>query len=286
MLEVGPYRYSALASRRPADGELVLLLHGFPETSYEWRAQLERWATAGYRAVAPDQRGYAAGARPDRARRVPRRPPRRRRVRVRRRARRRPLPPRRATTGAASSPGTPARRGAADSPACARSPSCPPRTRCRSAPRCTAGDDQPSGRATCEWFRSPDAEAGWLADDAALLARGLRRAPADAAAEYLRVFTADGGAALTGGSTGTAPTTSDAPDGAITAPTLYVWSTDDVALGREAAEGTAAQVVGSVPLRGARRREPLDPRGGPRRPQRPAAGAPRHHLSARVEHPR
>ena len=58
------------------------------------------------------------------------------------------------------------------------------------------------------------------------------------------MFTADGGAALTGGLTGTGPTTSAAPDGPITAPTMYVWSTDDVALGREAAEGTAAEVSG------------------------------------------
>jgi len=48
----------------PADGELVLLLHGFPETSYAWRHQLEALAGAGYRAVAFDQRGYSPGARP------------------------------------------------------------------------------------------------------------------------------------------------------------------------------------------------------------------------------
>ena len=57
-LTVGPFRYSALADG-PADGDLVLLLHGFPETSYEWRAQLAALGRAGYRAVAPDQRGYA-----------------------------------------------------------------------------------------------------------------------------------------------------------------------------------------------------------------------------------
>src|SRR5438093_5183763 len=62
-LVVGPYRYAARAAG-PADGELVLLLHGFPETSYEWRAQLDSLAAAGYRAVAPDQRGYTPGARP------------------------------------------------------------------------------------------------------------------------------------------------------------------------------------------------------------------------------
>src|SRR3954470_19516405 len=48
----------------PEDGRLVLLLHGFPQSSYSWRSQLEALGAAGYRAVAPDQRGYASGARP------------------------------------------------------------------------------------------------------------------------------------------------------------------------------------------------------------------------------
>jgi pimeloyl-ACP methyl ester carboxylesterase len=48
----------------PADGRRVLLLHGFPQTSWSWRAVLLALGDAGYRAVAPDQRGYAAGARP------------------------------------------------------------------------------------------------------------------------------------------------------------------------------------------------------------------------------
>lgn len=48
----------------PDDGELVLLLHGFPQTSWSWRHQLGALGAAGYRAVAPDQRGYSAGARP------------------------------------------------------------------------------------------------------------------------------------------------------------------------------------------------------------------------------
>jgi pimeloyl-ACP methyl ester carboxylesterase len=48
----------------PADGRPVLLLHGFPQTSWCWRAQLQALGEAGYRAVAPDQRGYSAGARP------------------------------------------------------------------------------------------------------------------------------------------------------------------------------------------------------------------------------
>jgi pimeloyl-ACP methyl ester carboxylesterase len=49
----------------PADGRLVVLLHGFPQTSHEWRHQLPALAEAGYRAVAFDQRGYSPGARPE-----------------------------------------------------------------------------------------------------------------------------------------------------------------------------------------------------------------------------
>ena len=50
----------------PPGGEPVLLLHGFPETRHMWRAQLEALGAAGYRAVAPDQLGYARDARPPR----------------------------------------------------------------------------------------------------------------------------------------------------------------------------------------------------------------------------
>jgi pimeloyl-ACP methyl ester carboxylesterase len=47
-----------------AGAPLVLLLHGFPQTRYTWRHQLPALAAAGYRALAPDQRGYSPGARP------------------------------------------------------------------------------------------------------------------------------------------------------------------------------------------------------------------------------
>jgi len=40
------------------DGPLVVLLHGFPETWWSWRHQLEPLAHAGFRVVAPDLRGY------------------------------------------------------------------------------------------------------------------------------------------------------------------------------------------------------------------------------------
>ncbi|HZY05887.1 MAG TPA: alpha/beta hydrolase [Anaeromyxobacteraceae bacterium] len=42
----------------PEDGPLALLLHGFPELSRSWRHQLPALAAAGWRAVAPDLRGY------------------------------------------------------------------------------------------------------------------------------------------------------------------------------------------------------------------------------------
>lgn len=45
-------------------GEPVVLLHGFPETSHMWIELMEALEGAGYRALAPDQRGYSPGARP------------------------------------------------------------------------------------------------------------------------------------------------------------------------------------------------------------------------------
>lgn len=46
------------------EGPLVLLLHGFPESWYSWRHQFGPLAEAGYRVVAPDQRGYARSEQP------------------------------------------------------------------------------------------------------------------------------------------------------------------------------------------------------------------------------
>jgi pimeloyl-ACP methyl ester carboxylesterase len=63
-LPVGDLVFDAVATG-PADGRLVLLLHGFPQTSWSWRLVMPALAAAGYRAVAPDQRGYSPGARPD-----------------------------------------------------------------------------------------------------------------------------------------------------------------------------------------------------------------------------
>jgi pimeloyl-ACP methyl ester carboxylesterase len=62
-IPVGDVTFDARAAG-PKDGEVVFLLHGFPETSYEWRHVLPVLGKAGFRAIAPDQRGYSPDARP------------------------------------------------------------------------------------------------------------------------------------------------------------------------------------------------------------------------------
>lgn len=47
------------------EGPLVLLCHGFPESWYSWRHQLRALAQAGFRALAPDMRGYGKTDRPE-----------------------------------------------------------------------------------------------------------------------------------------------------------------------------------------------------------------------------
>ena len=46
------------------DGPVVILLHGFPECWYGWRNQIVPLAAAGFRMIAPDQRGYNTSSKP------------------------------------------------------------------------------------------------------------------------------------------------------------------------------------------------------------------------------
>ena len=48
----------------PADGPLMFFLHGWPELGIIWRPQLEYFARAGYRCIAPDMRGYGGSSVP------------------------------------------------------------------------------------------------------------------------------------------------------------------------------------------------------------------------------
>lgn len=52
----------------PADGPVVVLLHGFAQFNTTWNAVIGRLTAEGYRCLAPNQRGYSRGARPTRRR--------------------------------------------------------------------------------------------------------------------------------------------------------------------------------------------------------------------------
>ncbi|WP_329048173.1 alpha/beta hydrolase [Streptomyces violaceus] len=64
-ISTGAGVFDAIAAG-PPEGRQVLLLHGFPRTGLVWQRQIEALAAHGYRVVAPDQRGYSPGARPQR----------------------------------------------------------------------------------------------------------------------------------------------------------------------------------------------------------------------------
>jgi pimeloyl-ACP methyl ester carboxylesterase len=59
----GAIRLHAVAAG-PQHGPLLLLLHGFPEFWYGWRHQIAPLAEAGFRVIAPDQRGYNTSSKP------------------------------------------------------------------------------------------------------------------------------------------------------------------------------------------------------------------------------
>lgn len=62
-IAVGEMVFDALVAG-DTEAPVVFLLHGFPQSSAQWRFQVPALAAAGYRVVAPDQRGYSPRARP------------------------------------------------------------------------------------------------------------------------------------------------------------------------------------------------------------------------------
>ena len=229
----------------PDDGELVLLLHGFPATSRSWLGVLPILGAAGYRAVAPDQRGSCAGARPseleayrldelvaDVARFADALGASRFHLvghdwgglvawvaGVR-------LSERLLTMTSVSTPHPDAFVAA------------------------LVGDtDQGQRSAYVEVLRTPGAEALLLADDAAVLRDAFGDAvPPTTIDEYLRVLGADEGAGLAGGMAWYRANDLADPLGPIAVPTLYVWSDGDPYLGPDAAAATAAFVTGPYRL--------------------------------------
>lgn len=63
-VDVGGVRLRVYDAGDP-DAPLVILAHGFPELAFSWRHQIPALAAAGYRVIAPDQRGYGGSSRPD-----------------------------------------------------------------------------------------------------------------------------------------------------------------------------------------------------------------------------
>jgi pimeloyl-ACP methyl ester carboxylesterase len=54
----------SLTVHETGEGPAVVFCHGFPELAFSWRHQLPAVAAAGFRAIAPDQRGYADSSAP------------------------------------------------------------------------------------------------------------------------------------------------------------------------------------------------------------------------------
>jgi len=63
LFQNGGVTLHAIASG-PKEGPVAILLHGFPEFWYGWRKQIEPLASAGFRVIVPDQRGYNLSSKP------------------------------------------------------------------------------------------------------------------------------------------------------------------------------------------------------------------------------
>jgi pimeloyl-ACP methyl ester carboxylesterase len=66
LVEVGDVTLSVYEAglTEPTDRPAVVFSHGFPELAYSWKGQLPAVGAAGFRAIAPDQRGYGGSSRP------------------------------------------------------------------------------------------------------------------------------------------------------------------------------------------------------------------------------
>jgi pimeloyl-ACP methyl ester carboxylesterase len=242
-IPVGQEVFEARAAG-PEDGELVLLLHGFPQTSWSWRHQLEALGDAGFRAVAFDQRGYSPGARPAAAERY------------------------RIQHLVADVLAVADELGGFEfhvvghdwGAAVAWQVAGRHQHRVRtltalSVPHPFAfgralvgegGSDQGSRSGYMEFFRSEGAADAFLADGAAGLRNlyamsGLGEADVE---PYVEVLTQPGAMQAALNWYVAADISAVEGLGPITMPTLFVWSTEDPALGREGAEWTAEYVEG------------------------------------------
>ncbi|MFL6204805.1 MAG: alpha/beta fold hydrolase [Acidimicrobiales bacterium] len=230
-------------SAGPDGGRAVLLLHGFPQTSRCWAAQLDALAEAGCRAVAFDQRGYSPGARPAQVSAY------------------KPAALVDDVLGVADAcgfdrfdlvghdfGGMVAWMVAGHHPQRVRTltvASTPHPAAFKASYQGSSDQNERSGymRAFREAARG-ELEAQLLAEDAAGLRNVYRGLDDDAVDEYVAVLSQPGALtaaidwyrSMSGAASAATP--------AATMPTLYVWSDQDPSLGRDAAEATAALVTG------------------------------------------
>ena len=238
-IRVGDQVFDALVDG-PHGGELVLLLHGFPESAAEWHAVMPQLAAAGYFTVAPNQRGYSSGARPDGVEAY------------------------HITHLVQDVLGIADELGARQFHlighdwgalvAWAVAGWHPDRVRTLTSvsvphprPFAAARASDPDQRQRSEYiatFRERDApEHLFLDNNAEVLRMAVAEAGPEIAAEHVRLLTDPGAmtAALNYYRAWDDELDSVSP---VTVPTLFVWSTDDVALGRVAAEATKHHVTG------------------------------------------
>ncbi|MFE2579818.1 alpha/beta fold hydrolase [Streptomyces sp. NPDC059378] len=224
----------------PSEGRPVLLLHGFPQTSLAWHRQIAALAAHGYRVVAPDQRGYSPGVRPER--------PEDYRMNVL-------VDDVVAITeelgwarfdlvghdwgGAVAWWTADAHPGRIRTLTVVSTPH----------PRALSGalradeDQRARSHYMRDWLETPTTEDRMLADDAALLrALYAEKVPQSSADAYLRHLSRPG--ALTAALNWYRSGRPERAIGVIDVPTLYVWSTQDTAFGPAAAQETRKWVDG------------------------------------------
>ena len=275
-IEANGYSFDAIACG-DAKAPLVLFLHGWPSFASSWRAVMPLVAAAGFRAVAVDQRGYSPRARPAEVADY-------------------------SVDHLLADIDGFARALVGDArfhlvghdwggliawPYAAHYPERLASLTVLSTPHSKAfleaiksDPEQQRMSAYIGVFRQPGhvAERALLADGA----RKLRaiyggKLPAEAVEENVARLSQPG--ALTATLNWYRALDNALLGSPVTTPTLYVWGSEDQALGRAAAEATGKHVVGPYQIRAARRIVALAARGGARddrrpdrRPSRPISG--------------
>jgi pimeloyl-ACP methyl ester carboxylesterase len=215
----------------PEDAPLVLLLHGFAESFHMWRSQVAALSAAGYRAIAPSQRGYSSGARPDLTN-----PANYHMDRL--------VADAMAVAAAGSDGGRRFHLVGHDWGATLTVLSRPhPNAFVRALLGADAAQAQRSQHHTA--FLEPEAGARILADDACWLRERLARSGVPAAAIAQHIAVIGNGPAMEGALAWyRARGAVRPPIGVIGVPVLYLWGDADDSVGRVAAEGTGEFVSG------------------------------------------